>query len=120
MSDFERTMSETETAEKQASQDFMEFERTTENSLETKKTAKEEKGAELERTEKNISDDMDGLKAAQKSLNAALTELQELHKACIDTGMSFEERAAAREQELAALKEALCILDRQGPTPSYD
>jgi chromosome segregation ATPase len=119
-SDFERTVSETETAEKQASQDFMEFERTTENSMETKKTAKEEKTSELERTEKNISDDMDSLKASQESLNAAITELQELHKACIDTGMTFEERAAAREEELAALKEALCILDRSGPVKSYD
>jgi len=119
-SDFERTMSETETAEKQAEQDFMEFERTTKTSLETKKTAKEEKSAELERTETNISDDMDGLKAAQKTLEGSLKELQELHKACIDTGMTWEERQQAREQELAALKEALCILDRSGPVKSYD
>lgn len=119
-SDFERTMSETETAEKQAEQDFMEFERTTKTSVETKKTAKEEKSAELERTETNISDDMDSLKAAQKTLEGSLKELQELHKACIDTGMTWEERQQAREEELAALKEALCILDRSGPVKSYD
>jgi len=119
-SDFQRTITTTEEAETQASQDFMEFERTTENSLETKKTAKEEKSTELDRVEKNIEDDKDGIKAAQKSLDAALEELQELHKACIDTGMTAEERAAAREEELAALKEALCILDRQGPVQTED
>ena len=92
----------------------------TENSLETKKTAKEEKSTELDRVEKDISDDTDGLKQGQKSLDAALEELQELHKACIDTGMSFEERAAAREEELQALKQALCILDKQGPVQTED
>lgn len=30
---------------------------------------------------------------------------------CIDTGMSYEERVQKREEEIAALKRALCILD---------
>lgn len=119
-SDFERTMSETEEAEKQADQDFMEFERVSKNSKKTKETAKEEKGSELERTEGNIEDDMESLEKNQKTLDDSLNELQELHQACIDTGMSAEERAALREEEMAALKQALCILDKSGPVQTED
>merc|ERR1719231_1747487 len=43
-------------------------------------------------------------------LITAIEELIELQPACIDTGMSYEERVARREQEIESLKKALCIL----------
>ena len=45
---------------------------------------------------------------------------QELHGACVDTGMSYAERTAQREQELEALKKALCILDEKSPVQTED
>ena len=48
-------------------------------------------------------------------VDKAIKELMELYDACIDTGMSYAERAALREQEIEALKKALCILDTMGP-----
>ena len=42
----------------------------------------------------------------------------ELQPACVDTGMSYKERVEAREDEIAALKKALCIFnefEKYGP-----
>merc|ERR1719181_2769490 len=47
-SDFERTISVTDKAEKEAAADFVEFERTTKTSITTKETSKESKTTELE------------------------------------------------------------------------
>ena len=58
----------------------------------------------------DISDkeaDLDDEKAA---LAAAMKELEKLKPVCVDTGMSWEERTARREQEVESLKESLKIL----------
>ena len=41
---------------------------------------------------------------------AALDELDKLKPVCVDSGMTWEERTARREQEISSLKEALRIL----------
>jgi len=119
-SDFARTEKETTEAETQAAKDFIEFERDTSVSKKTKETAVEAKDAELKETEGAIETDKEGMTNAQKSLDSALSELQELHAACVDTGMSYEEKKEQREQELESLKKALCILDKQGPVQTED
>jgi chromosome segregation ATPase len=119
-SDFERTEKETEKAEAQAAKDFIEFERTTKVSKKTKEIALESTESQLKETEGTIETDKESLIATQKSLDSALKELQELHEACVDTGASYEEKKAQREQELEALKKALCILDKQGPVQTED
>merc|ERR1719335_1996236 len=87
LSDFERTISETEKAEKNADKEFLEFETTTKVSIGTKTVGKETNEAEL----------------------------QELQPACVQTAMSYEERVAKREQEIESLKKALCVLGMEGP-----
>jgi hypothetical protein len=114
-SDFARTEKETTEAEDTAAKDYIEFERTTKVSKKTKEIALESKEAELKETEGAITTDKDAMQASQKTLDSTLTALQELHEACVDTGMSYEEKKEQREQELEALKKALCILDKQGP-----
>jgi len=47
--------------------------------------------------------------------DAALEELEELKPVCIDTGMSYSERAAKRKEEKAALWKAFCELDEDYP-----
>jgi len=114
-SDFIRTIKETEKAEKAAAKEFMEFETTTKVSLGTKKVSKSAKEGELTEVNASIDEDSTSLTEEQSLLDKAIQEIVELQPACVDTGMSYEERVAKREQEIEALKEALCTLDKEGP-----
>merc|ERR1719321_2212113 len=102
-SDFIRTIKETEKAEKEAETEFIEFERTTKVSLSTKTSTKTNNEAEKAATITEISDALADMREEQTLLDKALQELEELRPACIDTGMSYEERVARREQEIEAL-----------------
>eukprot|EP00928_Gymnodinium_smaydae_P054004 TRINITY_DN37857_c0_g1_i1.p1 TRINITY_DN37857_c0_g1~~TRINITY_DN37857_c0_g1_i1.p1 ORF type:complete len:723 (-),score=210.08 TRINITY_DN37857_c0_g1_i1:141-2309(-) len=62
------------------------------------------------RTEEKIHTDTADLKGTQDSLLAAQRYYEKLAPQCVDQGMSFDERAAARQAEIASLKEALKIL----------
>jgi len=115
LSDFERTISETEKAEKAAEKEFLEFETTTKVSIGTKTVAKENNNSELAETETLLNDDKESMTEEQDLLDSALKELIELQPACVETAMSYAERVAKREQEIEALKNALCVLGMEGP-----
>merc|ERR1719265_1927088 len=97
ISDFQKSVQVTTDAEKDAHREFVEFSRTTKASLTEKEAGKSQ--AELD------------LKAHQKVLDDALKTLEDLKPACVDTGMSYADRVAKREEEIAALKKAMCELD---------
>jgi len=110
-SDFERTLKSTAAAEKKAAADFVEFDRTSKADIggkETKTTLDEQ---DLETTKTTIEQKMKDLKTNMDLLDDAVKEIEDLKPACIDTGMSYAERVAKREEEIAALKKALCMLD---------
>jgi len=109
-SDFKRTITETEKAEAQAEQDHLEFMTETGKSLAEKKVAHEEKTRQKDDTEEKLASAEEDLQSQSALLQKSLEELLELKPVCIDTGMSYEERVAMREQEIEALKKALCIL----------
>jgi len=109
-SDFKRTMAETKKAEAEAEQDHLVFMTETGKSLAEKDIAVKEKTKQLDNTEQTISDDKDSLKSKVEVVTGAIKELLELKEAC-ETGMSYEERVARREDEIKALKQALCVLD---------
>merc|ERR1719390_112660 len=109
-SDFERTISETKKAEAEAEKDHLEFMTETGMSLAEKTTARKEKTRLKDETDNNFNDAEDSLSSETKILVTAIKELMELQPACIDTGMSYADRVAMREQEIASLKKALCIL----------
>jgi len=113
-SDFERTISETEKNERDAEADHLEFGTTSGKSKVTKETAKEEHEGALRDADAADEEDRSSLVSAQDALNKALGELDSLHKACIDNGQSPEEKAQQREEELEALKQALCIMEAHG------
>jgi predicted nucleic acid-binding Zn-ribbon protein len=110
-SDFERTISETEKAEAQAEQDHLKFMTETGISLAEKTTAKTQKTAEHEAAEESLQDDTENFGDRLKILNTAIKELLDLKPTCVDTGMSYEERVARREDEISALNKAHCILE---------
>jgi len=69
---------------------------------------------DLKSTDQSITESMEALSEHQKLLDDALKELEELKPTCVDTGMSYEERVAKREEEIDALKSAMCQLDAEG------
>jgi len=109
-SDFERTISETQKAESQAQKDHLEFTTETQKSLAEKNMAKKENTKIKDETDSNFADASDSMDAQTKILVTSIKELMELKPTCIDTGMSYADRVAMREQEIASLKKALCIL----------
>lgn len=111
-SDFKRTITETNEAEKLAEEQYLAF--TTENgkALAEKKMAKQEKTKLKDETDANFDDAEDSLDTQTQILATAIKELMELKVSCVDTGMSYADRVAMREEEIAALKKALCILQQ--------
>merc|ERR1719321_542832 len=109
-SDFERTISQTETDETEAQGAFDTFKSETETSIGDKGTLKDTKGDEKTDAELDITQAEADLKLQQENLDNALDELAKLKPVCVDSGMSWEERTARREQEVEALKNALKIL----------
>ena len=61
-------------------------------------------------TDNSQNDAEEELSSQTKILVTSIKELMELQPVCIDTGMSYADRVAMREQEIASLKKALCIL----------
>merc|ERR1719299_88727 len=60
--------------------------------------------------ETKLQEDTKDLKGTQDELLAADRYYEKLVPQCIDQGQTFEERTAARESEIASLKQALRIL----------
>merc|ERR1719408_263277 len=87
------------------------FERTIKTSIMSKETGKSQAESDLKTTDSNIVADMGDLDKHQKMLDDTLKELEDLKPACVDTGMSYEDRVQKRKDEIDALKKALCELD---------
>merc|ERR1719498_1118940 len=61
--------------------------------------------------ESDLNDCTKDLAATQSELDAALAYYDKLKPACVDAGLSYEERVKQREEEIQSLKEALRILE---------
>jgi peptidoglycan hydrolase CwlO-like protein len=110
-SDFDRTARLTTESEKKAAADFVEHHRTALKDIASKERQTEIDKEELQSTENTLVQKMSDLEAAQSLLDSAIQTLEDLKPMCIDTGMSYAERVEKREEEIAALKEALTFLE---------
>jgi len=110
-SDFQRTIKETEHAEKKAEKDHLDFMTRTGVSIAENEVAHKEKSRYLLNADNKHVEAWNNLDAQNSILHTSLQELIELKKTCIDTGMTYEERVARREDEIAALNKASCILE---------
>jgi hypothetical protein len=110
-SDFVRTIKETEKAEVQGEEEHLAYMTESGKSLAEKEMARGETGKYKDATEIKLEKDGESLKAQVTILKTSIEELLELQPACVDTGMSYADRVAAKEQEVEALKKALCILN---------
>lgn len=116
-SDFDRTVRQTNQAEKEAQAEFVKFERTSKVDISAKETTLELNNQELKAVEDRIQKKVTDLKTAQKLLDDALKAIEDLKPMCIDTGMTYAERVAKRQEEIAALKKAICFIDPDGVEP---
>jgi hypothetical protein len=110
-SDFERTIDTTKSEEKRAASEFVDFDRTSRASIAEKEKGQELNEEDLESTRALIKQKSTDLKTAQELLDKALQGIEALKPMCLDNVMTFAERTAKREEEIAALKNALCYLD---------
>jgi len=114
VSDFQKTIKTTSAQESKEAAEFIEFDRTSKADIGGKETKTELDEQDLEQTKTTLKEKMKDMESNMNLVDKALEELEELKPVCIDTGMSYEERVAKREQEITALKNAVCILDTDG------
>merc|ERR1712107_412329 len=110
-SDFERTISETKAAEAQAEKDQLNFMTESGKSLAEKDQGTAQRKKQKDDALENIAKAGERMVSQSATLKGAIKELLELKPICIDTGMSYEERVARREDEIESLKKAACILE---------
>jgi hypothetical protein len=112
-SDFERTVSVTNKAEASNEKEFQKFMTESSISLAEKNMADEQKTKQKDDAIEELESADEDLRSQTDILKVAIRELLELKPTCVDTGMSYEERVARREDEIESLKKALCVLQAQ-------
>ena len=110
-SDFERTVSTTNKAEATNEKEYQKFMTESGISLAEKNMAEEMKTSQKDDAITELESADEDLRAQTDILKVAIRELLELKPTCVDTGMSYEERVARREDEIESLKKALCVLN---------
>jgi len=110
-SDFEGTIESTNAAEEEAETQFNAYKTEAEKDIKEKGSVIKEKENEKNNQKANLSDYNDNLQGHAEMKAQALEELSKLKPACVDTGSSYKEKVARREQEIESLKGAFTILD---------
>merc|ERR1719326_1810535 len=109
-SDFARLDAETTEAENAAQDAYDKMKAEVEQDNAVKTTEMNHKKTASTNLEGKINDLSKDLEGTQKELDAALAYYEKLKPSCIDTGISYEDRVAARKEEIVSLQEALKIL----------
>jgi len=114
LSDFATLEADTMSSEAASQQAFEDFMTESKKTKAVKNEQVEMSTADKIKAEAKLVEDTADMKATQDQLLAAERYYEKLVPQCIDQGMTFEERTAAREEEIKSLKEALSILSSQG------
>lgn len=109
-SDFALLKADTEGAEAAAQEMYESFMAEAKKNLAVKEKKVQMNKADQTEAEAKLQMDTKDLKSTQDQLLAAERYWETLEPQCIDQGVSFEERAKARQEEIKSLKEALQIL----------
>merc|ERR1719310_1209747 len=112
--DFKRTADTISKAEAEALRSFNEFKQETEATLSAKRKGLSNTEDELAATTGDLEVNLSDLKDMQKLLDTSLTILEDLKPQCLYMGMSYEEHKKRREEEIATLKYAVCVLEDDG------
>jgi len=109
-SDFANLEADTKAAEASAAQTYDGFMVESRKTKAVKSRKIEMDEADKAAAESKLQEDTKDMKGTQDELIAADRYYEKLVPQCIDQGQTFEERTAARESEIASLKQALKIL----------
>jgi len=109
-SDFDRTLRKTGAAEREAERDFVNYMQAAKESISSKTTKKTLDDQDLESTKITIKTKTGDMQTAVSLVDESLKQLVALAPMCVDSGMSYSERKKKREEEMAALERALCLL----------
>ncbi|CAE7245790.1 unnamed protein product, partial [Symbiodinium pilosum] len=109
-SDFARLQAETESAEEAGKKEYEEFMQDSKLDKATKTKTVEHKSSKKQAKSQELTMLQADLQGTKKELEAANAYFEKLKPDCIDTGASYAERKAQREQELKDLEEALDML----------
>merc|ERR1719243_248731 len=110
-SDFKRSISMAEQAEKDSYNEYAEYDKESKRSLSSKTEGLENAQDDLKIASGDLVATLNKLKDNQKLLDMSLQALETLRPACIDTGMSWDEKTKRRDAEIQALKDALEVFD---------
>eukprot|EP00428_Durinskia_dybowskii_P061154 CAMPEP_0170382770 /NCGR_PEP_ID=MMETSP0117_2-20130122/15123_1 /TAXON_ID=400756 /ORGANISM="Durinskia baltica, Strain CSIRO CS-38" /LENGTH=730 /DNA_ID=CAMNT_0010638437 /DNA_START=45 /DNA_END=2234 /DNA_ORIENTATION=+ len=106
-SDFARLQAETEVAEGDAARRHNKFIEDSAVDRTVKDKEMRHKGYTRDSTLRILRETEKELEATQEELTDALRYYDKLKPACIDTGLSYQERVEKRQEEIESLKEAL-------------
>jgi len=110
LSDFANVEADAKASEAKAQETYDNFMVESKKTKATKSKKIEMNEADKASAENKLQEDTKDLKGTQDELIAADRYYEKLVPQCIDQGMTFEERTAAREAEIASLKQALDLL----------
>jgi len=109
-SDFARLEAETKAAEDSSQKEYDGFMTDSEVDKAQKTKDTEHKIKKKQDQSQSLTEKQKDLEGTQEELDAALQYYDKLKPSCIDSGVSYEERVARREEEIKSLQEALKIL----------
>jgi len=111
LSDFDRTDATVTDQEKSSVEKFEEYKKATEEDIEAKKEDKKKKEANIVSLTDELTELEDDKKTTSEALKDAKEQLATLSKTCVEGEETYEERVAARQKEIEALKNAQQILE---------
>jgi hypothetical protein len=112
-SDFARLYADTKASESAAATEYNSFMKDAKASKKSKHDLEFKTSLEKDQTEFDKGETEKDLESTQGELDKALEYQQYLKPVCLEVHVSYEERVAARKEELEALKEAYNILDQK-------
>merc|ERR1719267_68822 len=118
-SDFTRLLAEAEADEAEAVKAYEELSQASAVSKATKEAEVKGKTSEIKSLEVAVADTTSDLTSSQKELDAVMDYIEKLKDQCVSKAMTYEERKAKRDSEIAGLKSALEILAGEEPALSF-
>jgi len=110
LSDFQRLFAETEEAEALAKHEYKTYMTESTADRESKEEDRVAKASRMSKTNHDIRMTNKDMVFTQEELTAAMKYHDELKPSCVESGVSYDDRVKAREEEIASLQQALKLL----------